>query len=121
MGKYQLSLPKKEVCAFERLETPIPITCFQIKDKTVSEVSISGHITKFGDSGAEVHIEQRVEVFSNIKILLASKEDAGLAEVYAKVISVEPGVAGSPRLSARLEFTWLPEEVRIYLEKRCSQ
>jgi adenylate cyclase len=117
---YELSLPKKVVYPLAKLESPVPITCFPIKGKTVSEASISGLITHLGESTIEVSLDQQVEAHSNLKVLLTPKDSPGLAEVYAKVVSVEPSESTSSHIKARLEFTWLPEEVKSFLVKKRS-
>jgi len=117
-GTYELSLPEKVAYPLTKLESPIPITCFLIKGKTVSEASISGLITHFRESAADVSLDQQVEAHSNLKVLLAPKDSLGLAEVYAKVVSVEPSESTSSHIRARLEFTWLSEEVKSFLEKK---
>ena len=120
-GTYELSLPEKVVYPLVKLESPVPITCFPIKGKTVSEASISGLITHLGESTIEVSLDQQVEAHSNLKVLLTPKDSPGLAEVYAKVVvSVEPSESTSSHIKARLEFTWLPEEVKSFLVKKRS-
>jgi adenylate cyclase len=119
-GTYELSLPEKVAYPLTKLESPVPITCFPIKGKTVSEASISGLITHLGESAADVSLDQQVEAHSNLKVLLAPKDSLGLAEVYAKVVSVEPSESTSSHIKARLEFTWLPEEVKSFLVKKRS-
>ena len=119
-GTYELSLPEKVVYPLVKLESPVPITCFPIKGKTVSEASISGLITHLGESAIEVSLDQQVEAHSNVKVLLTPKDSPGLAEVYAKVVSVEPSESTSSHIKARLEFTWIPEEVKSFLVKKRS-
>jgi class 3 adenylate cyclase len=116
-GKYQLSLPQKESGPFIKLEPPVPISCFPLEDKAVSEASISGHITRLGESAAEATMEQEVEIRSNLKVLICNEESRQLCEGYAKVVSVDSPDSSS-QIRACLEFTWLPGEVREFLEKR---
>lgn len=117
-GEYEVSLPEKKPHELANLEPPVPITCFPIKGKTVSEASIAGKITHLGESAAEVTMEQQAEVRSNLKILLAPKEAHGLSEVYAKVISVEATEANASQAKVLLEFTWLPKDAKDFLEKK---
>jgi len=56
-GKYQLSLPEKGADVLKALEPPLPICCFPIEGKQVSEKSISGNILRLGASSAEVSLE----------------------------------------------------------------
>ncbi len=119
-GEYQVSLPKKEAVWLIKVEKPIPIICSPLEGKTVSEASISGQITRIGATAAEVFMEQEVEVRSNLKILLTGAETSGLSEVYAKVISVEPSSSTFFQFKAHLEFTWLPEDTKRFLQKWCG-
>jgi adenylate cyclase len=119
-GTYQVSLPEKAVVPFIKLEPPVSITCYPLEGKTVSGASISGRITRFGESAVEVSMEERVAVHANLKVLLAAEEGPGLAEGYAKVVSIEPPEASSSQYRVRLEFTWLPEDVKAFLETRRS-
>jgi adenylate cyclase len=115
-GGYAVALPEKEARPLVKVEPPIPITCLSLEGKTVSETSISGHITHFGGSAADVSMEQLLEVRSNLKILLVSEKVSGLSEVYAKVMSVEPSDPKSSQYKVRLEFTWLPDDARAFIQ-----
>ena len=117
-GEYEVSLAEEEARPFIRLETPIPIACLPLEGKTVSETTISGYLTHFGESGADVSVEQQLVVRSNLKILFPSEVASGLSEVYAKVMSVELSEPESSQFKARLEFTWLGEDAKAFLEKR---
>jgi adenylate cyclase len=114
-GEYQVALPEKEVRPFIKVKPPIPITCLSLEGKTVSETSISGYITHFGGSAADVSMEHPLEVRSNLKILFVSEEASGLSEVYAKVMFVELSNPQSSQFKARLEFTWFPDDVKAFL------
>jgi adenylate cyclase len=114
-GEYQIALPEKEVCTFIKVEPPIPIACLALEGKTVSGTSISGYITHFGGSAADVSMEQPLEVRSNLKILFVSEEASGLSEVYAKVMSVELSDPKSSKFKARLEFTWFPDDTKAFI------
>jgi len=116
----ELSLPDKAVHPMVKLESPVPITCFPIKGKTVSEALISGLLTHLGEYEAEVSLEQQVEIHSNVKVLLAPEDSPEMAEVYAKVVSVEPSEATPYQLKARLEFTWLPDNVKTFFNNKRS-
>ncbi len=115
-GEYQVALPENEGRPFIKVEPPIPIACLFVEGKTVSETSISGYITHFGGSAADVSVEQPLEVRSNLKILFVEEEASGLSEVYAKVMSVEPSHAKFSKFKARLEFTWLPEDAKAFIQ-----
>ncbi|MBA7716507.1 hypothetical protein ES703_125580 [subsurface metagenome] len=119
-GKFELSLPEKTTDQFTSLEPPLPITCFPLKGKAVSETAMPGYITRLGESTAEVSLQGQVVVHSNLKILLAPQGAPGLSQVYAKVISIEPE-SGPPHIKALLEFTWLSKDAQTFLKKRALQ
>ena len=109
----ELSLPDKIAYPMAKLESPVSITCFPIKGKTVSETFISGILTHLGEYEAEVSLEQQLKIHSNVKVLLALEDSPEPAEAYAKVVSVEPSEAKFYQSKARLKFTWLPNNVKI--------
>ncbi len=120
-GEYQVALPEKEARPLIKVEPPIPIACLSVEGKTVSETSISGYITHFRGSAADVSIEKPLEVRSNLKILFVEEEASGLSEVYAKVMSVEPSHPKSSKFKARLEFTWFPEDAKAFIHAFANQ
>ena len=119
-GRYQVSLPVRTAVPLAKLDPPVPITCFVLEGKTVSDAPIGGLITHLGDSAAQVFMEQPVEVRSNLKVLVALGEGLEPPEVYAKVISREPSDPVSSQHSVRVEFTWLPDDVVRFFEERRS-
>ena len=120
-GKFELSLPEKATDVFTSLEPPLPITCFPLKGKTVSETAIPGCITRLAESAAEVSLHGQVVVHTNLKILLAPQGAPGPSQVYAKVISIDKPESGSPHVKALLEFTWLSKDAQTFLKKRAPQ
>ena len=119
-GSYQISLVEKEALPFTDLEYPLPINCFPVEGKTVSEMNISGYITRLGDATAEVSLEKQVANYSNLKILLVPDETVKLSEAYAKVILLDPSSSTPLNVRGRLEFTSLPEDVKMFLAKKRS-
>lgn len=113
-GKYQNSLEEKTPDELTRLQSPMPINCFLIEEKTVSERVIAGHIIRLGVFSAEVILEKPIESQVNLKVLLASPEAKWLSGIYAKVVSF-CSKNGSQNNSVYLEFTWLPEDVKRFL------
>ena len=120
-GTYQIFLAKKEPRSFTVLESPLPISCFLVEGKTVSEMSIPGYIIRLGASSAEVSLEKWVANHSNLKILLAPENTPKLSEAYAKVVSLDQSSSTSSNFRGRVEFTSLPEDVKIFLEKKRSR
>ena len=119
-GNYPLSMPKKKSDAFIKLETPLTVSCFPLEGKTVAEKSIQGHITSLGKSSAEVLLSEQVDVYSNLRILLDLQKAPGANEIYAKVVSLDKSDSFASRHMARLEFTYLSEDVKVFLEERRS-
>jgi hypothetical protein len=85
-----------------------------MEGKTVSEAGISGQIVKLGESGAEVSLSEPVAAHTSLRIVLSPDKNTSPGELYAKVI---PG-AGSDSMTSpaaiRLNFTWVPEEVKQF-------
>ena len=119
-GNHQISLVKKESSLFTDLELPLPVNCFLVKDKTVSETGISGYITRLSDAAVVVSLEKWVPQHSNLKIILAPEKTLRLPEAYAKVVSVDQSDTTSTNMRGELEFTSLPEEVKNYFNKKRS-
>jgi adenylate cyclase len=114
---YHVFLPEKKEAPLKRLDTPLPIECFLLEGKTVSDDAITGHITCLGQNAAEVVLDQAIEAYANLRILLASPEAAGFSEFYAKVMSKEVSDKTLPDNRRRLEFTSMPEEVRQFIDE----
>jgi class 3 adenylate cyclase/CHASE2 domain-containing sensor protein len=116
-GTYEVSLPEKPLEEFLSLEQALPITCFAVEGKAVSERAIPGRITGLSPSGAEALLDIEVGLYSNLKILLVSTEVPSLSEIYAKVTSVDQTTTTSPPVRACLRFTSLPEDAKRFFDK----
>ena len=119
-GNYHLSLAEKESLSFTDLESPLPISCFLVKGTTVSETSIPGHIMRLSNSAAVVALEKWIPNHSTLKVLLAPEKTPRLSEAYAKVVVLDQPSSTSSNVRGRLEFTYIPEDVKIFLEKKRS-
>ena len=117
-GKHEVSLYEMAPEEFRGLDAPLAMICFIVEGKTVSDREIPGHITGLSPLGAEVTLDEAVELFSNLKILLVSTETSFLSEIYAKVTSIDPSTATSSRVAVCLRFTSLPEDTKRFLDKR---
>jgi adenylate cyclase len=116
-GKHPLLLLQKESGPFIKLDPPVAISCFTLENKAVSETSISGCITHLSKYVAKASMDQKVEIRSNLKMRISDEKNRELYEGYAKVVSSDsPG--SSAQVRAFLEFTWLSDEFREFLEKR---
>jgi adenylate cyclase len=111
---YQVFLPEKKEVPMKRLNSPLPIECFLIEGKTVSDNAVTGHITCLGQNAADVALDRAIAAYANLRILLASPEAAGLSEFYATQEVSDETPSDNSR---RLEFTSMPEEVRQFMDK----
>ena len=116
-GKYTLSLNKSAIETFNRIETSLPIRCSILKDKAVSDKTIRGHITHLGESSAQVSLTEKIELYSNIKIMLKLQEASDLSDIYAKVVSIDQSMSDSSNAIVCIEFTWLSQDVKKFLKK----
>ena len=117
-GKYNVKVTEKKMETLTRLDLPLPIECFLLEGKTISQAAISGQILQLGETIVEAYLTQKVEIHANLKILMAPTETSGLSEVYAKVLPTEESDKLLSHDTVHLQFTWLPEEVKAFLEKR---
>jgi len=112
---YQVFLPEKKEVPMKQLNSPLPIECFLLEGKTVSDTAISGHITSLGENAARASLDQTVDVHANLRILLTCQEAAGFSELYAKVMPQEQSDAIGTGDGIRIEFTSVPDEVKKFL------
>lgn len=124
-GRYAISLPVKTPETVVPLATPLPIQCFSVDGKTVSEQAIAGHITHLADTSAEVALASPVALHTNLMLRLLPADEPAISEVYAKVI-VSPGPPGAsaslepqdgqPRI--RLGLTSIPDTAQRVLDRQ---
>jgi adenylate cyclase len=119
-GPYAVRLPQKKQEKLSELNPSLPIDCFLLEEKTVSDTPVSGEIIQLGETVAEAVLKKTVESHANLRILIAPQENNRLSEVYAKVLSSEDHGYKPLQNSVHLQFTWLPEEVKVYLTERRS-
>jgi adenylate cyclase len=114
-GRYRLSLPEKPPETLALLAPPLPLECFPIDGKVVSQTAIPGRLKSLAGLTAEGTLEGQVSAYSNVKIELLPPDGPHLSDIYAKVLVVEP--ADTSTSHVRLEFTSLPEAAKIFLAK----
>jgi adenylate cyclase len=119
-GKYKVEMTEKTTESFVSLNPTLPITCFLLEGKTVTKTGIPGDIVRLSESSAEISLEGKVEIHSNLKILLSTQEVQGLSELYAKVVSFDSADKTSSRVSVRLALTWVPEDVKAFFDNKRS-
>ena len=115
-GPYHLTLPEKPTESLVTLASPLPMACFLIEGKMVSETALPGALLRLaGAHNAEATIAGQVTVYTNVKLRLEPPGRAPLADVYAKVVASEP--LDTKVVRVRLEFTALPEDAKVFLIK----
>ncbi len=119
-GPYAVKLPEKEQEQLSELNPSLPIDCFLLDDKIISDTAISGEIIQLGETVAEAVLKEPVEAHTNLRILIAPQENNNLSEAYAKVLAPDAHDYKPSQNSVHLQFTWLPEEVKAYLAERRS-
>jgi len=117
---YQVFLPEKKAVALTRLNPPLPIECFLVDGKTVSDTAIAGRITHLAENSAEVFLDQKQSAYTNLRIVLASPETRGLSELYAKVLPHDKPDVSAANHRARLQFTSMPQDTKDFLDKKQS-
>jgi adenylate cyclase len=116
-GDYQDALPQKPAETMADLGTPLPIQYSALSGKIVSEISHGGHITELGEKHFKALLTGRVEQYDNLKIRILSPDNDGFSDAYAKILSIEKETAPAEPSTAHLVFTWLPGDVKAFLEK----
>jgi adenylate cyclase len=117
---YHAYLAGKKEIPLTRLNLPLKIECFPLEGKTVSDTAIAGRITHLGGDTAEGTLDEKVAVYTNIRILLADEENRRLSEIYAKILPVENPDASAAGNCVRLQFTSMSPETKDYIDKRQS-
>ena len=89
-----------------------------VEGKTVSDRAIAGRLTHLGGNTAEGSLDEKVAVYTNLRILLVDEENCGLSELYAKVLPDENPDTSLTGNRLRLQFTSMSQETKNYLEKK---
>ncbi len=117
-GTYRITLTAKDAPPLTPLVSPLPVRCFLLEGKTVSEAGIPGYITGLSTARSEALLERAVANHANLKIRVGESEGLNLSDTYAKVVSVAASTASPSEIRVLLDFTFLPEEVKSFLEKK---
>ena len=78
-------------------------------------------MTHLGESGADLFIKGKLNEGLNLKIEVLLGETRSLSEIYAKVISADSPAPGATLTRARVEFTWLPDDMKAVFKKRLRE
>jgi hypothetical protein len=96
------------------LAAPLPMACFLIDGKMVSETAVPGALLRLaGAHNAEATIAGQVAAYTNVRLTLEPLGHAPLTDVYAKVTTSEP--LDTKAVRVRLEFTALPDDAKAFL------
>jgi adenylate cyclase len=117
---YNVFLQEKVAIPMTRLISAIPIECFLIKGKTVSDTVIAGHITHIGENSADVIMDKKLSADSNLKVVLANPENQEMSEWYAKVLSNEKPGGSALNHRVLLEFTSITQGIKDFLDRNRS-
>jgi class 3 adenylate cyclase len=116
-GDYACSMPKKAPEQFLDLDPPLPLECFLLEGKMISDKPISGRIEKLSENRAQGILDETVERNTNLMVRITPESAGGLYEVYAKVMEAEP-VSGNGSTWFVLNFTSLPDDAKAFLQEK---
>lgn len=116
-GKYNIFLPEKKMDTFTKLDSPLPIECFSLEGKTLSEKAISGHIIHLGTKAAKVTLKRSVKAYENVRVQLGGQDTSNTSEAYGRVLPLEDSGSASAREMVLLQFTWLSERAKQLLKE----
>ena len=112
----QLALPAKPTESLVSLASPLPLACFPVEGKIVSETAMPGALLRLaGVINAEATLAGQVALYTNVKLRLEPSGGPPCTDVYAKVVASESPDAKLSRV--RLEFTALPDDAKVLLTK----
>lgn len=117
-GTYACMVPEKTPETVWDLPTPLPVACFLIEGKTVTEHAMTGVITRLAATGAEATLTGEVALYSNVKLRLVTPAEPELSDVYAKVMALHPGDGAAVSTRVCLGFTSLPEDAKAFLARQ---
>lgn len=117
-GRYTRALSARAPETYTSLAVPLPLTCYVVEGKTVSEQALAGQLTHVSATAAWVTLTAQVPLHTNLKCMLTAPEAAALSEMYAKVVEHDSSPEGMPSTALCLRFTSLPEDTRAFLEQQ---
>jgi len=115
-GSYEVSLIQMPVAPLMSLDSPISALLYSIKGKRVSEEALLGKITQLSDSRAKLLVRGHLDAHANVTIAFDSQGGKTLSHMYAKTISVASVGNDPERVLVLVEFTFVPEDTRAFLD-----
>lgn len=116
-GQYVCTLPDRKPDNVTPLAAPLPITCYVVEGKIISQHAIPGVMTHLGAAAAEATLHDQVTPHANLKVVFDAPEALALPDLYAKVLPFDPPPEAAPRTSVRLQFMALPEATQAFLQQ----
>src|SRR5262249_31710859 len=102
-GPYQLALPEKPTASLVSLASPLPVACFPVEGKIVSETAMPGALLRLaGATNADARRAGRVALYTTAKRTRDPLGRPPCPDVYAKVVASEspaPASGGGPQLN----------------------
>ena len=112
-----LKIPAPDV--LRKLALPVPVTCFSMTGKIISDIGIAGHLSCLGRTTVELVMEQALEPHANMIIRVAEEPgDRVFPDVYAKVLTCEQADIDRSGFRITLSFTWMPEKTKHFLVQK---
>ncbi|MGC8657646.1 MAG: adenylate/guanylate cyclase domain-containing protein [Desulfomonilaceae bacterium] len=113
-GKYCISLKNRDE-SFRILLHAIPITYFQLNEKTVSSRGVSGILSEISQREAKLVCPENLDLWENLRIILhGPKGPLSEAIIYAKVIAVDK-IGDGYRVKSH--FTSVSQQALAILDK----
>ncbi|MGQ4808604.1 hypothetical protein NKDENANG_01991 [Candidatus Entotheonellaceae bacterium PAL068K] len=118
-GQYACALPETVPEVFTPFDAPLPLTCFVVEGKTVSDRAIAGTLISLGETTVEATLEVPVALHTNLKCVITVPQASEFSEMYAKVLKGERHREATPAVRVCLGLTSVPDATRAFLEQRC--
>ena len=112
-GTFNVFLPDKEDTLVP-LQEPIPCQCIVLEGKHLGNTTFTGHFVKLSARGGEVHTNQSIAIWSDIKIqFMGSSGEDFPGDLYAKVVRHFP----EGHVGFYVHFTSISPEVETFLQE----
>lgn len=114
-GSFNLTLKEKDI-AHVTLVQGIHLKCAVLDGKDVGRKGITGVMVRLSGKGAEIELNEPVELMTNIKMNLREVDEwLASKDFYGKIVASH----GKGRGTHLIQFTSLPPEVGSYFQAAC--
>jgi adenylate cyclase len=89
-GQFAQRLPEIDTAADQQVDTSLPVTCWVIDGKVVSQDEIAGTVLRLGMRHLDVHLHTSLQPLTNVRLRLGYPDlgyDSG--DLYGKVLAEE--------------------------------